>query len=635
MTPDANSEFVFNLDGATTPQTSAVWPEPTHISELWRAYQERVNPLTKILHVPTVDPLLKRAIHSPTHVPKNVEALLYSIFLMATVSMTPDECLDKLGPYDMTSLQALVIYLVSLQGRSNHHSAWIMNGLAIRIAQKMGLHRDGQSLGLTPFDSEMRRRLWWQIVMLDSKYAVFSGLSQPAIVHNCNTKPPTNIRDEDMDPQATETFQDRDGPTDMIFTLLTHKFAKFFMENPGFDALVWMSSDSGDYGPTKEQKLEYRALVEILRKDLVAVMNKYSDPTAGAVHAMAHRMRQLIDDKLQELLVDPDAQPGLQGEVKNESDNTFRIAITSLEHDAANYMVASDRGFFLWFAVVHFQFDLVIYAAGQLCVRTEGNLVERAWAQLELAYELHPELYDTDSKRCRNLGRYVLKAWRKREAILQSRGQTPVVPGFIEKLYPRILDYDIKTEPTPPDPSSEMYSPPENLAAMTGFGGLLISPLPHDLRPFRPETSGLGHGAPQVAQCALNMAQQPSHLQGAAQQLTHAAPHTHTPQMNHRALQLSATTPRHPQQPPAYVNGTPHSAADTLSPLSNGMVIDDPPGALDFLNHDFFATPFPNVAAQHTTDDVHGGGGQALTDDFARLFGNTMDEGMYQMWPHG
>lgn len=137
MTPDANSELLFNLDGATTPQTSAVWPEPTHISELWRAYQERVNPLTKFVHVPTVEPLLKRAIHGPTHVPKNVEALLYSIFLMAAVSLTPDECLDKLShsrgelirtysegvrsaltqmnflaAYDMTSLQALVIYLV-------------------------------------------------------------------------------------------------------------------------------------------------------------------------------------------------------------------------------------------------------------------------------------------------------------------------------------------------------------------------------------------------------------------------------------------------------------------------------------------------------------------------------------------
>ena len=31
----------------------------------------------------------------------------------------------------------------------------------------MGLHRDGSKLGLKPYDTEMRRRCWWQIVVLD------------------------------------------------------------------------------------------------------------------------------------------------------------------------------------------------------------------------------------------------------------------------------------------------------------------------------------------------------------------------------------------------------------------------------------------------------------------------------------
>jgi hypothetical protein len=35
------------------------------------------------------------------------------------------------------------------------------------VAQRQGVHRDGQRLGLTPFEIEMRGRLWWHIFILD------------------------------------------------------------------------------------------------------------------------------------------------------------------------------------------------------------------------------------------------------------------------------------------------------------------------------------------------------------------------------------------------------------------------------------------------------------------------------------
>ncbi|KAL2130870.1 hypothetical protein VTI74DRAFT_5844 [Chaetomium olivicolor] len=650
-TPDINSEMVFALDGATAPRTTVVWPEPDQIAELWQIYRQRVNPLAKIIHVPTLEPDIRRAAYGPNAVPKNIEALLYSIFLMAVVALTADECLDKLGhsreeaiqmysegvrsaltqmnfltAYDFTSLQALVLYLMSLQGRSSQHSAWIMNGIALRIAQKMGLHRDGENFGLSPFDSEMRRRLWWVIVMLDSKYAVFSGLSQPIIVHRCTTKAPTNIDDEDMDPQATEPFRDRDGPTDMIFTLMMHKFAKFFMENPGFDALIFMSSESAPNGPTQEQKAEYRIKVDRLRKDLLAIMFKYSSPAAGPVHEMAHSMRQHIDGKLQELLVDPDAQPGLEGEVRNESDNTFRIAVTGLEHDCANFMVVRDKGF-LWFAMVHFQFDLVLYMAGQLCVRTEGNLVERAWAQLEAVYNLHPELYDIDNRRCRNLGRYVLKAWRKRDGILRARGNSPHVPIFVEKLRSRILDSDTKAEPTPPDPSSELYTVPANLGVMSGFGGFLLA---HDTPQTSEDMSHIGVETPCIAQ--------EQHVVGGTSQSANRTAHitnrtapmaegsAHPAQKLQHITQL---TPHVPQNAPHVNGGTPHTT-ETVTPISNSMVIDTPPPMDDFLD-DSLLPQFP-IFGNHPDNNMDLNG-QGMADDFDRFFGAGVD-GLYHFLQH-
>ncbi len=136
MTPDDNSELIL---GADSPEQSIedLWPEATHVFRLWQVYLDRVNPLTKVIHVPTLQPYLAEAIGRSENVPKSVEALLFAIFLLATISLTPDECQAMLGQsreealqrfskgvrltllrmnflksHDLTTLQALVIYVV-------------------------------------------------------------------------------------------------------------------------------------------------------------------------------------------------------------------------------------------------------------------------------------------------------------------------------------------------------------------------------------------------------------------------------------------------------------------------------------------------------------------------------------------
>jgi len=52
---------------------------------------------------------------------------------------------------------------------------WELSGVAMRIAQRIGLHRDPETLGIDPFNCEMRRRLWNQIWVLDVRSAEFAG----------------------------------------------------------------------------------------------------------------------------------------------------------------------------------------------------------------------------------------------------------------------------------------------------------------------------------------------------------------------------------------------------------------------------------------------------------------------------
>ena len=327
------------------------------------------------------------------------------------------------------------------------------------MAQKLGLHRDGEKLGLGPFDTEMRRRLWWQIIMVDAKYAIFSGLSHALLPRNWDTKPPKNVNDADIHPSATEPFQDREGPTEMIFCLMTHKFAKFMVDTPGLEQLLIAppASDVPD-GPgmaSEEQLREYRQICENLGKELVEMLDKYCDPAAGPVHEMAIEMRAHIIEKIMELVTPAKLHKEWGKEIKNSKDNAFRIAIGTLEHNEHNYRSAKDKGF-LWFSLIHFQLDVFMYMAGQLCHRTEGKLVERAWKQVEVVYTFHPELFDTSNKTYATIAVFILKAWKKREEIMLSRtGQFLAAPFYVEKLRMSMPNDDYKTEPTPPN----LYTP--------------------------------------------------------------------------------------------------------------------------------------------------------------------------------
>lgn len=56
------------------------------------AFVENVNPLSKIVHVPSLQSAIERATTNIGNIPKGLEALMFSIYSMAVRSFTDDEC---------------------------------------------------------------------------------------------------------------------------------------------------------------------------------------------------------------------------------------------------------------------------------------------------------------------------------------------------------------------------------------------------------------------------------------------------------------------------------------------------------------------------------------------------------------
>lgn len=138
-TPDENAELIFGAIESPASNPEDLTPSASHIFLLWQIYLDRCNPLTKIIHVPTVQAFVLEAQSESPQLAKNVEALLFAIYLLATVSLRKTECREMLGmsrdkalarfsngvritlsrmgflkTHDLITLQALVIYLVRL-----------------------------------------------------------------------------------------------------------------------------------------------------------------------------------------------------------------------------------------------------------------------------------------------------------------------------------------------------------------------------------------------------------------------------------------------------------------------------------------------------------------------------------------
>jgi hypothetical protein len=101
-----------------------------------------------------------------------------------------------------------------------------MVAVAVRLAHMLNLHRDGQGLQYTPFEAEIRRRLWWQIVLLDMRVSEDWGSDFMIPEGSYNTCVPTNINDSDMERSATSTYLDRKGITQMTFGLIFSEASK-------------------------------------------------------------------------------------------------------------------------------------------------------------------------------------------------------------------------------------------------------------------------------------------------------------------------------------------------------------------------------------------------------------------------
>lgn len=104
---------------------------------------------------------------------------------------------------------------------SRAHSA--LCGTAIRIAECMGLHRDGTEYGLSPVETHVRRLIWYQLCFLDLRTCEAQGPRPGIRREEYDTQFPLNVDDVELE-KYPPPKKSANRWTDMTLSLIRMEF---------------------------------------------------------------------------------------------------------------------------------------------------------------------------------------------------------------------------------------------------------------------------------------------------------------------------------------------------------------------------------------------------------------------------
>ncbi|KAJ5278918.1 hypothetical protein N7478_004290 [Penicillium angulare] len=380
-------------------------PPLPKVSKFWEIYKENVAPLITILHKPTARNLLVEAAQHPEALDKNSEALVFAIYLSAIVSLKPDECLEKLGEdrkaavkryrfaveqalskagflntQSLVLLQAAVLFLVCVRREDDSKFVWSMDAIVLRLAQGLGIHRDGTNFALKPFETEMRRRLWWHICLMDIRSSEDHG-TDPLIHESMyDARVPLNVNDDDIYPEMTEAPVEKEGCTDMTFCLIrceiTSALRRANYTCPGSRFRM------GESAPSTER---CERMIEIISNRVEERYIKHCDMDIP-IHWAAATVGRLILAKLWLIVHHPMTRKDRATNVSQATrESLFLTAIEVLEF--GRLLEADPKtAKWGWLFRTNMQWHGVAFILSEVCVRPICPITDRAWNAIKSMY---------------------------------------------------------------------------------------------------------------------------------------------------------------------------------------------------------------------------------------------------------
>lgn len=442
------------------PELSQLHPNASHISRLWQTYVERVDPLIKFTHVPTLqERILNASWEGPANAHKPLVATLFAVYTLAVTSMSSAQCEASFGEprstlmmryrvaavrvlvaadvfttRDFEVLQALLLFLFS-----EPESALTLSllSVAVKMGEVIGLQRASSDPKLSFFDREMRIRLWWQLRGLEHRANMaFTSSPSKSPTESGDLRLPLNVNDVDLHPDMVEPPVEHSGPTEMICALMRFQVIKW-VRSSSAGAVLFERIRRGPVpgrAPLDAEDEAIGALEEIYEEKLFRRSDAHI-PLHGLVRSIARGAIASLRFRLHHPRGRASVRSGEVHMSRDELDMLFDSAVACLEATMACSQTKFSRHL-VSLIRPPLGMDPYIYMISDLRQRCSGVRADLAWSLVEHLYSEHPELInDTATPLFAALGELTLEAWDARSRALKRElrklGPTPL---FIQLL---------------------------------------------------------------------------------------------------------------------------------------------------------------------------------------------------------
>lgn len=302
-----------------------------------------------------------------------------------------------------------------------------MLGVAIRIAQRMGIHNEATLAKSTPFEAEMRRRLWWSLVLFDTRIGELADCKDATLGPTWDCKVPLNVNDSDFHPEMRDLPLAQAYPTESLFAVVRSElgdFVRHTMLHLDFTCPA-LKPLAKAYSPTGPGDSEVGSLEKLIHDRYL----KHCDPenpihftaiwwTRGYItkcHFMEHHNRYSHASTPQ---------------TESQHDAAIGYAMRLLECDTMLSSSPLTKNY-MWLINSYFPFPAYVQILQGLKRRPNSRYADHAWQVMSDNYEPHFLRHSEDDPRVKGFTTMVLQVW---DAIAAGEKGTGATPKIVQTL---------------------------------------------------------------------------------------------------------------------------------------------------------------------------------------------------------
>ncbi|KAH1549852.1 hypothetical protein KXX57_000495 [Aspergillus fumigatus] len=343
--------------------------------------------------------------------------------LLARYRLGCRQLLIKCRPWQFTNvdgLTAVYLYLVSVSPQTDPRSLSSMLAAALRIAQRMGLHNESTYTPYTAVEAEMRRRLWWSLVIFDHRMCEMSDYKVTTLTPTWDCQIPLNVNDFEIRPDTNSWGPNNEKPTEALFAVVCSELADRIRRttfhinfvNPVLAAVAKAKNPGRMSIPADDEMLTIQKTIE--EKYLA-----FCDPTDPLRYMAIWTTRgYLARNRLLEHYARQLTSPAMQQ--------------TDAQRNAALFYALQMLDRYRWLVDFHVTALAYIHVLNDLKKRPTESHVEKAWQAMSKNYEarvMHPK--PSGQGVFTVFARAVLQTWGAREVFLRQQGMPVETPQIV------------------------------------------------------------------------------------------------------------------------------------------------------------------------------------------------------------